>query len=80
MLHAYVLIEFDPGAPDVPERVRSHSLGMCKQTLVGSPTSGELIVHLEAEEGPHMNEAMVSLTSQVDGVGRLTVLRISGAP
>ncbi|MGW7441585.1 hypothetical protein [Streptomyces sp. NPDC054849] len=80
MQHAYVLIEFDPGTPDVPERVRAHSLGMCKQTLVGSPVSGELIVHLAAEEGPYMNEATVSLASQVEGVSRLTVFRIAGMP
>ncbi|WP_432123680.1 hypothetical protein [Streptomyces sp. C10-9-1] len=80
MLQAYALVEFDPNVADVPERIRAHSLGMCKQTLVGSLTPGELIVHLNAEDGPYLNEATAALASQVEGVNRLTLLRISSTP
>ncbi|MEV7558953.1 hypothetical protein [Streptomyces sp. NPDC089795] len=75
MLQAYVLVEFDIDVTDVQERVRAHSLGMCKQTLIGSAASGELILHLDAEDGSNLNGAMVDLASQIEGVKRLTMLR-----
>jgi hypothetical protein len=73
---AYIL--FDIAGSDAAEKLRSTSLGNCKQVLVGRNLD-ELIVHLRCDE--HERESNVSYLSQavmelaqVEGVRRATVL------
>jgi hypothetical protein len=74
---AYLLL--DIVGPDVAEKLRSASLGNCKQLLVGGGASDEQILQLRCDEregASHvtsLNQAVMQL-AQVVGVKRATVL------
>ncbi len=74
MTRAYLLVEVDSSSSRVLERLRSHSLGSCKQ-LVEALFSGEIVCHLHCDGGGFLNAAVVELAS-VEGDKKLTVLAV----
>lgn len=76
---AYLL--FDISGSDVAEKLKSTSLGNCKQLLVGQVSSNEQILHLACDERDgeshvtYLSQAVVQL-AQIEGVERATVLLI----
>jgi hypothetical protein len=77
VVEAYLL--FDIAGPDVADKLRSASLGNCKQRLVGHASDKELILQLACDEPDgHGNPTYLSLAvlalGQLEGVRRATVL------
>ena len=79
-IQAYLLFELTgSNTTVVVEKLRSTSLGNCKQLLLGHPISHEVIVHLACDESDerndtrYMSQALLEL-ARVDGVKRATIL------
>jgi hypothetical protein len=77
MLRAYVMFDTDPAVRDVEERLRGKSLGSCKLLTAALDSDGEIVGRLECTDMPFLNTAMLELSTQVDGVREITVLRVA---
>jgi hypothetical protein len=79
-IQAYLLFELTgSNTAGVVEKLRSTSLGNCKQVLLGPPIAQDVIMHLACDESDdrqdtrYMSQALLDL-ARVDGVKRATIL------
>ena len=82
-VQAYLLFELTgSNTATTVEKLRSTSLGNCKQVLLGHPISHEVMVHLACDESDarndtrYMSQALLELAG-VDGVKRATLLVVN---
>ena len=82
-VQAYLLFELTgSNTTTTIEKLRSTSLGNCKQVLLGHPIAHEVMVHLACDESDarnatrYMSQALLELAG-VDGVKRATLLVVN---
>jgi hypothetical protein len=75
-VRAYALIEVESGAADVVSSIRSFSLQNCK-VIAERLYASEVIAHFEATELEDLNRAVTELLAGVDGILRITLLRVT---
>jgi len=79
IVQAYVIFEVGAAADDnaTTERLRSTSLGNCKQLIIGRHAR-DVFVHIACDEqhgSTHLQQAMLDL-SRVEGVVRATLVSV----
>jgi hypothetical protein len=76
MNQAYVVFEIaaSSNVSATTDKLRSTSLGNCKQLIIGGHLR-DVFVHIACDEGGDLNQAFLRL-SRVDGIARATIVSL----